>query len=164
MKVKLEQKAAFNLIGVSAPVTIQFEGQNEEIIALASSITDQQRAELQQLKESYPNQVVNASYGFDEGRLEEKGQLTHLIGCISHQENAFVDLEQVSVPAHTWAVFPNKGPFPATLQATWAQIYSEWLPSSDYELVEAPEISFSRFEEPENNRYSEIWLAVKEKA
>ena len=40
---------------------------------------------------------------------------------------------------------------------------SEWLPSSDYELVEAPNISFTGDLSDMNNVYSEIWFAVKKK-
>ncbi|HCT5245562.1 TPA: AraC family transcriptional regulator, partial [Enterococcus faecium] len=39
----------------------------------------------------------------------------------------------------------------------------EWLPSSDYGLVEAPEISFTKWGEDFSNVYSEIWIAVKAK-
>lgn len=163
MEVKIEKKEPFNLIGVTCQVPIQFEGVNSEIMALANSITPQQRAELNDLKDLYPLQVINASYNFAETRLEEKGTLTHLIGVVTSQETLSADFAEVKVPSHTWAIFPNKGPYPQTLQETWQQIYGEWLPSTNYELVEAPEISFSRFEEPENDRYSEIWLAVKEK-
>lgn len=69
-------------------------------------------------------------------------------------------MEQLSVSAHTWAVFPNEGPFPQTLQETWVRIFSEWLPSSGYQVVAAPEISFTQYQGPAEAKYSEIWLAV----
>lgn len=163
MEFKIEHKEAFNIVGVKATVPIQFEGENNHIANLAKSITKQQKAEMHQLKGLYPNQVVNASYNFDDKRFEEKGELTHMIGFLTTEDNTFEDLEQVNVEKHTWAIFPNKGPFPKTLQDTWAKIYSEWLPSSKFELVEAPEISFTQFDHSQDNVYSEIWLAVKEK-
>ncbi|MFL2136088.1 hypothetical protein ACEN33_06600 [Ruoffia sp. FAM 24228] len=46
------------------------------------------------------------------------------------------------------------------MQDTWEKIYSEWLPSSKIELVEAPEITFTQFDRSQDNVYSEIWLAV----
>src|SRR5699024_11947245 len=49
------------------------------------------------------------------------------------------------------------------LQETWGKIVSEWLPSSGYELVEAPEISFTGDLSDKSNVYSEIWIAVKKK-
>ena len=34
--------------------------------------------------------------------------MTHMIGFATSQENTYEDLEQLSVPAHTWAVFQMK--------------------------------------------------------
>ena len=78
------------------------------------------------------------SYDFDDGYLEEKGSLTHMIGFATTKENPFDNLEQITIEESLWAIFPNQGPFPTTLQETTAKIYSEWLPSSDYKLVELP--------------------------
>ena len=163
MDFKIEEKAAFNLIGVAKRVPIQFEGINSAVQELAQSITEKQRMKMHELGDLYPRQVLNASYAFDEGRMEEQGELTHFIGFATTQENQFDDLEQIHIAEKTWAIFHNKGPFPQTLQDTWGKIYSEWLPSSDYELVQAPEISFTNFDDGFEDCYSEIWIAVKEK-
>ncbi|MGX7205566.1 AraC family transcriptional regulator [Enterococcus pingfangensis] len=163
MDFKIEEKDAFNLVGVSKRVPLQFEGVNNTIQELAQSITAQQREEMHVLGDLYPQRVINASYAFDGELMEEEGELTHFIGFATTKENHFADLTQLQVAKHTWAVFPNQGPFPQTLQDTWGKIYSEWLPSSDYELAQAPVISFSKFDDDLENRYSEIWLAVKAK-
>lgn len=163
MDFRIEEKKAFNIIGVSKRVPIQFEGVNNVILELAKSITEQQRAEMHEFKDMYPHRVVNASYDFDDGILEEKGELAHMIGFVSEKHNKFEDLDEIYVPALTWAIFPNEGPFPMTLQNTWAQIYSEWLPSSGYELVKAPGISFTEHDNGTDSKYSEIWIAVKKK-
>ncbi|MGM0901637.1 MAG: AraC family transcriptional regulator [Bacillota bacterium] len=164
MEFKIEKKEKFFIVGVSKRVPIQFEGENEAIIELAQTITEQQRKEMHQLADLYPNQVLNVSYDFDDGYLEEKGYLTHMIGFATTKENPFEDLEQIVIDESLWAIFPNKGPFPATLQETYAKIYSEWLPSSNYEVVDLPGISFTNFNDPSENIYSEIWMPVKKKA
>ena len=160
MDVKLIEKPAFQIVGVSQKVPLQYQGENQAIIELAQRITPQQRAEMHTFDDVYPHQVVNASFDFQEGRTTEGGEMTHMIGFATLQENTYEDLEQLSVPAHTWAVFPNEGPFPQTLQETWARIFSEWLPSSGYQVVAAPEISFTQYQGPAEAKYSEIWLAV----
>lgn len=160
MDVKLIEKPAFQIVGVSQKVPLQYQGENQAIMELAQRITPQQRAEMHTFDDVYPHQVVNASFDFQEGRTTEGGEMTHMIGFATLQENIYEDLEQLSVPAHTWAVFPNEGPFPQTLQETWARIFSEWLPSSGYQVVAAPEISFTQYQGPEEAKYSEIWLAV----
>ena len=160
MDVKLIEKPAFQIVGVSQKVPLQYQGENQAIMELAQRITPQQRAEMHTFDDIYPYQVVNASFDLQEGRTTEGGEMTHMIGFATSQENTYEDLEQLSVPAHTWAVFPNEGPFPQTLQETWARIFSEWLPSSGYQVVAAPEISFTQYQGPAEAKYSEIWLAV----
>ncbi|MBM7608743.1 AraC family transcriptional regulator [Lysinibacillus composti] len=163
MEFKIERKEKFNIVGVSKRVPIQFEGVNHEILELAQSITEQQRNGMHQLADLYPHQVLNVSFDFDEGFLEEKGYLTHMIGFATSKENPFDDLKQITIEESLWAIFPNQGPFPTTLQETTAKIYSEWLPSSNYELIDLPGISFTNHNGPSENVYSEIWIPVKEK-
>ncbi|MEQ2527377.1 AraC family transcriptional regulator [Bacillaceae bacterium CLA-AA-H227] len=164
MEFKIEKKEKFNIVGVSKRVPIQFEGVNNAILELAQTITDQQRNEMHQLADLYPHQVLNVSYDFDDGYLEEKGYLTHMIGFATTQDNPFDDLEQITIEENSWAIFPNQGPFPSTFQETHAKIYSEWLPSSGYEVLDIPSISFTKFNGPSDNVYSEIWMPVKKKS
>lgn len=163
MEFKIEKKEKFNLIGISKRVPIQFVGVNNAIVELAQTITEKQRNEMHQLADLYPHQVLNVSYGFDEDFLKEKGYLTHMIGFATTKENIFDDLEQLNIEESLWAIFPNQGPFPATLQETTAKIYSEWLPSSDYELADLPGISFTKHNGTSENVYSEIWIPVIQK-
>jgi AraC family transcriptional regulator len=163
MEFKIEKKEKFKIVGVSKRVPIQFEGVNNAILELAQSITEQQRNEMHQLADLYPHQVLNVSYDFDEGFLEEEGYLTHMIGFATTKENPFDDLEQITIEESLWAIFPNQGPFPAAFQETTAKIYSEWLPSSDYEVADLPGISFTQHNSPSENKYSEIWMPVKKK-
>ena len=73
-------------------------------------------------------------------------------------------LEKVPMKAGTWAVFPNEGAFPFTLQNTMARIYSEWFMTSDYELADSLSFSFTKMDSTkENYAYSEIWIPVVRK-
>lgn len=164
MEFRIEDKPAFNLVGVSKRVPMQFEGVNNEIVKLAESITEAQRKEMHALKNIAPYEIVNASYNADENFLKEKGDLTHLIGVLTTKNQVSNSLELVPVAPSTWAVFPSEGPFPSTLQDTMAKIYSEWLPSSDYEVINAPTFSFTKMDQPKKDyAYSEIWLPIRKK-
>lgn len=163
MDYRIEDKDAFKIVGVSKRVPLQFEGENQEIIKLAQSITEEQRVKMRSYANVEPFQVVNASYNFDENRMEEKGSLDHMIGVMTTIESDFKGFDVVEVPALTWAKFSCRGEFPKVMQETWGKIFSEWLPSSNYELVEAPEISFTKDLSDLDNVYSEIWVAVKKK-
>ncbi|KGR78292.1 AraC family transcriptional regulator [Ureibacillus manganicus] len=163
MEFKIEKKEKFNIVGVAKRVPIQFEGVNNSILELAQSITKQQRDEMHKLADLYPHYVLNVSYDFDDSYLEEKGNLTHMIGFATTKDNPFEDLEQITIEESFWAIFPNEGPFPAMLQETTAKIYSEWLPSADYEITDLPGISFTKHNGASENVYSEVWISVKKK-
>jgi AraC family transcriptional regulator len=121
MEFRIEEKAAFNLVGVSKRVPMQFEGINMEIVKLAESISEEQKEEMHALQNMEPYEVVNASYDADFNFMKEEGYLTHMIGILTTEDQVSEGLEKVPVEAGTWAVFPNEGPFPSTLQQTMAR-------------------------------------------
>jgi AraC family transcriptional regulator len=87
-----------------------------------------------------------------------------LIGVLTTNNQISHQLDQVTVEACTWAVFPNEGPFPSELQETMAKTHAEWLPTSNYEVLDMPSFSFTKMdEEKQNYAYSEIWLPVQKK-
>lgn len=164
MEFKIEDKPAFNLVGVSKRIPMQFEGVNNEIVKLAQSITEEQRKEMHSLQNIEPYEIVNASYEADANFLKEEGDLTHLIGVLTTTNQVSDQLEKVPVDAYTWAIFPNEGPFPSTLQNTMAKVYSEWLLSSDYEVINAPTFSFTKMDRDKKDyAYSEVWIPVRKR-
>lgn len=76
------------------------------------------------------------------------------------------NLEEQEIPAHTWAVFPARGPMPYALQEVNRRIFSEWLPTSRYEICEGYNIEYysdaadykDGTDDPEY--YTEIWIPV----
>ena len=164
MEYQIVEKPPFTIAGVSKRVPMQFQGVNQAIVQLAQSITEEQRKEMHRLQNIEPRQVVNVSYESDTNFLEESGELTHMIGVLTTKEDVKEHLECLPVKAHTWAVFPNEGPFPSVLQDTMARIYSEWLLTSEYELAESFSFSFTKMDPcRENDAYSEIWIPVVKK-
>ncbi|SES92081.1 AraC family transcriptional regulator [Salinibacillus kushneri] len=164
MEYRIEEKPAFNLVGVSKRVPMQFEGVNHEIVKLAESITDEQKEEMHSLQNIDPYEIINASYDADAKFLKEEGDLTHLIGVLTTKNEVSNQFVKVPVDAYTWAIFPNEGPFPSTLQETMAKTYSEWLPSFDYEVINAPSFSFTKMDKHKKDyAYSEVWIPVRKK-
>lgn len=164
MDFRIEEKPAFNLVGVTKRVPMQFVGVNNEIVKLAQSITDEQKKEMHALQNIEPYEVVNASYDADAKFLKEEGYLTHLIGVLTTENQVSDLLDKVPVEACTWAIFPNEGPFPSTLQETMAKTYSEWLPTSEYEVINAPAFSFTKMDAHKKDyAYSEVWIPVRKK-
>ncbi len=72
--------------------------------------------------------------------------------------------EKFTIPAATWAVFKCVGPMPNAIQDMWHRVYSEWLPTSDYEIVPCFDIEmYTNGDSTSADYVSEIWIAVKKK-
>ena len=71
------------------------------------------------------------------------------------------------IPAHTWAVFPCKGPMPSAVQEINRRIFSEWLPAGQYEIAEGYNVEYySDAADYENGTQdeeydTEVWIPVK---
>ncbi|PAE98442.1 AraC family transcriptional regulator [Shouchella clausii] len=67
------------------------------------------------------------------------------------------ELEQLEISPQTWAVFQVAGEMPTALLKTWERVYTEWFPTSGYELTKAPEFVKG------NDTKTEIWVPVRKK-
>lgn len=75
------------------------------------------------------------------------------------------DLEIVTIPAHTYAVFTSKGKMPDAFVETYHRIVTEFFPqSAQYEYAEGIEFEVYPSENTTDPNYQcEIWVAVNEK-
>ena len=75
------------------------------------------------------------------------------------------DLEIVSIPANTYAVFTSKGKMPTAFIETYNRIVTEFFPqSTQYEYAENVEFEVYSSADTSNPNYQcEIWIAVNEK-
>lgn len=163
MIYRIEDKKAFRIVGIKKRVPMIFHGVNPEIASMAESLTPELITTIKDLSNVQPLGIISASTNFSEGRMEEKGELDHYIG-VATTKNAPDGLEQLEVPASIWAVFTAVGKFPNVLQEVWGRIYSEWIPSSEYELSEGPEILWNEHKDVTSPKYrSEVWIPIKKK-
>jgi len=161
MKTRIVEQPSFKIVGVQKRVSMQFEGVNNEIVNLADSITGSQKKEMHNLQDIEPKEIVNVSYNADENFIKEEGYLTHMVGVLTTQNNISNQLDVININASKWVVFENEGKFPKVLQDTYAKIYSEWLPDTEYKVSDIPMFSFTKFNDAKKDiAYSEIWVAV----
>lgn len=163
MNYRIEQKEAFSIVGIKKRVPIIFNGVNPEIADMWQSLNLETIRELKELSNVEPLGIISASVNFSEGRMEERGELDHYIGVATTKE--FSDnFARLEVSALTWAVFEAVGPFSDTLQDVWGRIYSEWFPSSNYQISEGPEILWNENKDITSPNFkSEIWIPVIKK-
>ncbi|VXB60390.1 putative transcriptional regulator (AraC/XylS family) [Bacillus mycoides] len=163
MNYRIEEKGPFQIIGIQKRVPIVFNGVNEEIASMWKSLDSQSIEILKSLSNIEPTGIISASTNFSEGRMEEKGELDHYIG-VATTKDCPKQFKQLEVLASTWAIFEAVGPFPDALQNVWGRIYSEWFPSSNYELAEGPEILWNESKDVSSPNFrSEIWVPVLKK-
>ncbi|MED1411805.1 MULTISPECIES: AraC family transcriptional regulator [Bacillus] len=163
MNYRIEEKDPFRIIGIQKRVPIVFTGVNEEIASMWKSLDSQSIETLKSLSNIEPTGIISASTNFSEGRMEEKGELDHYIG-VATTKACPEQFKQLEVAASTWAIFEAVGPFPDALQNVWGRIYSEWFPSSNYELAEGPEILWNEQKDITSSTFkSEIWIPVLKK-
>lgn len=163
MNYRIVEKEAFLIVGIKKRVPIVFNGVNPAIAAMWQSLDMETITNLKSLSNIDPSGLISASTNFSEGRMEEKGELDHYIG-VATTKDCPDNLYQLKVPALTWAVFTAVGSFPEELQNVWGRIYSEWLPSTNYEVVEGPEVLWNEHKDVTSPNFkSEIWLPVIKK-
>lgn len=162
MNYRIEEKSAFQVVGKKKKVNLIYEGVNPEIAEFVESISDSIFNQIESLSDREPSGLLSVSANFTEDR-SKKGQLDYYLAAATTKQ-APENLDQLDVSALTWAVFTIEGPFPKALQDVWGRIFSEWLPSSDYELAEGPEILWNEEGAKEGSMAkSEIWIPVAKK-
>lgn len=162
MEYRIENRPAFGITGLPLEVSV-VDGRNYvEIPAFWKRLMEDG---------SYAAlwKCALAKHGFGvmgvcAGDMDEKREsFTYLVGIESPAERAglppgCVDL---AVGAHSWAVFPSRGPLPGAIQAVWKRIMAEWFPGAGYEHADAPDLEvYSAGDASSADYYSEIWIPV----
>ncbi|WEK54367.1 MAG: GyrI-like domain-containing protein [Candidatus Cohnella colombiensis] len=163
MNYRIVNKEAFRIVGYSKRVPM-LHGVNPDIAAMWNSLDEEEFARLERLSDVEPAGLVSASANFSEGHMEEQGEFDYYIGAATTNAcpERFAVLE---VAATTWALFEAVGPFPEALQSVWGRIYSEWFPTSGYELAPGPEMLRNLSRDTSSPTFrSEIWIPVKMRA
>jgi AraC family transcriptional regulator len=118
--------------------------------------------------------------GLPEETMNSLGELSNLelsgvLGvCAGMHDNGFdywiaaattkecpAGFEKLDIPAARWAVFEITGVMPKAIHDGYKQIFNEWLPFSNYQHADAPEIEWYSDGDMSSPEYkSEIWIPV----
>jgi predicted transcriptional regulator YdeE len=110
-----------------------------------------------------PGQVGTTAYGAICGGDSKKQTMEYMCAVeVKTFDGVPQDLGRMRVPAARYAVFLHEGNV-ATIQETWKQIFSDWLPKSGMQSNETPdfEVYGERFDGATGEGGVEIWLGVK---
>ena len=160
MDVTITDRPALVLAGHAAQVPLVHRGVNPHIQAHIASIAPEEHLRLKALSDTEPSGIL-AVTADHEPDAAEGSMLTYLHGVAVGAGSAVPpDLDRIAVDAGTWAVFHSSGPFPETLQQTWAATATDWFPSNPWRLRPGPSI-VRYLELTEAHATCEIWLPIE---
>ena len=155
MNYRIETKDAFRIVGVSVPLEKDIE-KNFAVIPRKwqETVMNGTLQKLTGLMDTQPMGVLGVS------TCNDTEPWRYYIAVASSQTDR--DLEEYTVPAATWAVFPGTGTN-QSIQDLERRIVTEWLPTSGYEYGSAPDVEVYLNPDPQNAQY-EVWIPVVRKA
>ena len=154
MNYRIETKNAFRIVGVSVPLQKNIEENFAVIPPKWQEISaDGTLQRLIGMMDTPPMGVLGVS------TCNDTEPWRYYI-AVSTSKDAD-GLEEYTVPAATWAVFPGTGTN-QSIQELERRIVTEWLPTSGYEYANAPDIEVYLNPDPQNAQY-EVWIPVVKK-
>lgn len=160
MHVTITDHPATILAGHAVEVPLIHRGVNPRIQQHIAAIAPEEHARLKALSDAEPAGILAVTADV-EPDAPEGSPLTYLHGVALQESSAVpADLDVMTMPAGSWAVFAAEGPFPDTLQNLWAATATEWFPSNPWRLRPGP--SIVRYLEFTGSHAScELWLPVE---
>ncbi len=154
MNYRIESRAAFRIVGKSAPLQTNIEDNFMTVPALwQTAVADGTLPRLAAMMDTPPLGLLGVS------TCGDAEQWRYFIAVSTTQ--AAGDLDEYLIPAATWAIFPGQGTN-QSVQELERRIITEWLPTSGYEYANAPDIEVYLNPDPQNAQY-EVWIPVSKK-
>lgn len=156
MNYRVEQKESFRIVGISCPLEKEIEKNFNTVPNMWQKASmDGTLPKLASLMNSQPMGLLGVS------ACNEDENWAYYI-AVSSSLPIDSSLEEYTVPASTWAIFPGSGTN-LSIQELEQRIVTEWLPTSGYEYANAPDIEVYLNPDPNNAQY-EVWIPVTKKA
>lgn len=152
MEYRIEERAAFRVAGFAMREPMTLEDCFEKVPGFWARVSGEIPRLAALMDGSGPMGILGVS-------ACDGGKFSGYYIAAATRAPAPEGMEEYSVPAGTWAVFPCCGPIPQAMQDLQRRIISEWLPSSGYEYAEAPDIEVYSAD----NYHNEVWLPIVRK-
>ncbi|MCI8415666.1 MAG: AraC family transcriptional regulator [Ruminiclostridium sp.] len=154
MQYRIETKDAFQIVGVSVPLSKDMEENFSTLPAKWAEVsTNGTLQALLGMMDRQPMGVLGVNF------CPNDEPWRYYIAVASSQTPEGWACR--TVPAATWAIFSGSGPH-FSIQELERQILTQWLPTSGYAYGDAPDLEVYLDPNPENARY-EVWIPVVKK-
>ena len=159
MRYRIVEKDEFRVVGRKVRVPLVHEGMNPAIADFIRGLGKETLRRIEDLSDQEPQGILGVSDNLDPSRAEGT-ELDYYHGVVSGA--AVPDgMEALTVPAGTWAVFENSGPFPQALQYLWRDVFTQWFPSNPYRSRPGPELLRTRLTPDAAQADAELWIPVE---
>lgn len=150
LKFRVEEKAAFRVVGISCPLNAELTQNFERIPTIWDTVlSDGTLAKLSALQERKPQGLLGIS-------IHHTESWKYMIAVRSdRQADVF---EEYLIPACKWAIFEGQGTN-HSLQELEKRVITEWLPTSGYTYANSPDIEVYNKADPKNTVY-EYWIPI----
>ncbi|MDI9215693.1 AraC family transcriptional regulator [Clostridium tertium] len=162
MNYQIEQWPAFKVMGISKKV------KTDEAFKVVPNIWGDawKDGTMNKFLENFPGYRPSGFLGIAQGgEWGESEYMEYIIGVTNHVDTLDCEyvpvlegMKEISYPAGTWVIFEANGELSNAIQEVYKQFYTEWLPSSGYELANLPVIECYLQENKQ-----EVWLGIVKK-
>lgn len=159
MKYKITKRDAFQVIGVKREFIITKEEDYLEIPKFWNEIHE--NGTYQSLLQLNNGQIKGTLGISVDKSTSQSNQLEYWIAT-EYSGEVPNELSTLHISASKWAVFEVHGVMPDAILKIREQVFSEWLPSHEYEQAATPELEvFSDIAPSDPNFYGELWIPLK---
>ncbi|WP_030744882.1 AraC family transcriptional regulator [Streptomyces sp. NRRL F-5135] len=162
MRYRVVEKEQFHVVGKKVRVPLVHEGMNPRIAEFIRGIDKETMRRITALSDQEPEGILGVSDDIDPSRAEGT-ELDYYHAVVTGSAGP-EGLDALVVPAGTWAVFENSGPFPQALQYLWRDVYTQWFPSNPYQSRPGPEMLRTRLSRDAAHADAELWIPVERTA
>ncbi|MFJ1709718.1 GyrI-like domain-containing protein [Kitasatospora sp. NPDC088346] len=160
MRYRIVEKEPFRVVGRKARLPLVHEGVNEAAAAHLASLDRRAIVTMKELAGQEPEGILSAVVYLTDSR-DEGAEADYWIGVVTGPGAVADELDTLDVPAGTWAVFDNHGPYPSALQELWRDVFTQWFPSNPYTSRAGPELLRTQLVEIGAETDSQLWIPVE---
>ncbi|MER7514925.1 AraC family transcriptional regulator [Streptomyces sp. NPDC126499] len=164
MRYRIVEKDAFRIVGRKARIPLVHQGVNAAAAAHVENLGEQAIVRMKALSDRDPEGILTAVEHLSDSR-EEGAEVDYWIGVATGPgamaEDLGTALDVLDVPAGTWAVFDNRGPYPSALQELWRDVFTQWFPSNPYASRPGPELLKTQPVEIGAETGAQLWVPVE---
>lgn len=152
---RIEAGGQFRIVGLSIPMDPQLDANGAAIdslweVAGRAPIKDQ----LQAAADGEPAGLLGVVVP------DQNADQWRYYAAVTSTAPVSGDLEELEIPAYTWAIFRGSGQSADDISALWERVLTEWLPTSGYEYADGPDVEVYQDETPGAARF-EVRIPVR---